>query len=63
LKKNVIGHMEAPKKREGSWIRRWQIIPRLICLLLAFLIWLMVVQSVDSPKEVSNSNVSVGKIV
>lgn len=63
MKKHVIGHMEAPKKREGSWLRRSQLIPQLICLLLAFLIWLAVVQSGESPKDLSQPDVSVGEIL
>lgn len=42
-KKNVIGHMEASKAHSVGWFRRLGILPRLICLLLAILIWLVVV--------------------
>ena len=42
-KKNVIGHMEASKAHSVGWFRRLGILPRLICLLLALLIWLVVV--------------------
>ena len=42
MKKNVIGHMEAQKESVGSWFRRWHILPKFICLLLALLIWLIV---------------------
>lgn len=41
-KKNIIGRMTAPKEGVGGWFRRTQIIPRLLCLLLAVLIWLTV---------------------
>ena len=41
-KKNIIGRMTAPKENVGGWFRRTQLIPRLLCLLLAVLIWLTV---------------------
>ena len=44
MKKNAIGHMEAKKESVGSWFRRWHILPRFACLLLAVLIWLIVSQ-------------------
>ena len=49
MKKNAIGHMEAKKETVGSWFRRWHIFPRFICLLLALLIWLIVVQVTKTP--------------
>ncbi len=42
-KKNVIGHMEASKEHSVGWFRRLGILPRLICLFLAALIWLAIV--------------------
>ena len=42
-KKNVIGHMEASKDHSVGWFRRLGILPRLLCLLLAILIWHVVV--------------------
>lgn len=45
-KKNVMGHMTLPKEKRVSWFRRSALIPRLLCLLLAVLIWL-IVSSVD----------------
>ncbi len=44
-KKNVIGHMAVPKDRNHKWYRRFGVIPRLICLLLAVLLWLLVVNA------------------
>ena len=41
-KNNIIGRMTAPKETAGGWLRRTQLIPRLICLLLAIVIWLTV---------------------
>ena len=43
-KKNIIGRMTAPKEGVGGWLRRTRIITRLLCLLLAVLIWLTVVK-------------------
>ena len=40
--KNVIGHMNAQKDAEQGFFRKWRILPRLCCLLLALLIWLLV---------------------
>ena len=42
-KKNIVGHMMLPKESAGNALKRWQILPRLLCLLLAVLIWLLVV--------------------
>jgi len=44
MKKNVIGHMDSQKNTLGSWFRRWHILPKLICLVAALIIWLIVVQ-------------------
>lgn len=41
-KKNVIGHMMLPEESKMGWIRRSALIPRLLCLLLAVLLWLIV---------------------
>ena len=48
MKKNAIGHMAAPKETAGSRIRRWNIIPRLLCLLLAVFLWLVIVNVKNS---------------
>jgi YbbR domain-containing protein len=45
VKKNVIGHMMAERETFAAKLRRSRIIPKLICLLLALLIWLAVVNS------------------
>ena len=50
-KKNVIGHMAVSKSREHRWDRRIGLIPRLICLLLAILIWLFVVNANEYLEE------------
>ena len=42
-KRNVVGHMMMPRESAGSWFRRWQILPRLLCLVLAIIVWLAVV--------------------
>ena len=56
-KKTVIGHMEASKEHSVGWFRRLGILPRLICLLLAVLIWLVVVNvTADALLEPVDSN-------
>ena len=42
-KRNIVGHMMMPKESAGGWFRRWQILPRLICLIVAVLLWLLIV--------------------
>ena len=46
-KKNIVGHMMMPDEAAVSWFSRWQIMPRFLCLLLAFLLWLVVVNVVS----------------
>ena len=43
MKKNVVGHMMAAKEPVAAKLRRWCILPRIICFLLALLIWLTIV--------------------
>ncbi len=49
-KKNVIGHMVAQKDAKQNFFRRWGILPRFFCLLLAILIWLLVMHVSDAKK-------------
>lgn len=49
MKKNVIGHMMASKEPVAARLRRWNVLPKLFCLLLALVIWLAVT-------ELNNSN-------
>lgn len=51
MKKNVIGHMMAPKEKAKSRFRRWDILPRLLCLLLAMMLWLLIANAQASGKE------------
>lgn len=44
-KKNIIGHMAAPQESAGGRLRGMALLPRALCLLLAILIWLVVVQA------------------
>ncbi len=41
-KQEVIGHMSVEKKKADGWLRKLQLPSRLICLLLAALLWLIV---------------------
>ena len=56
MKKNVVGHMMAEKEPISAKLRRWNIIPKLLCLLLALLIWLAVFNS-----EVQTENMESNK--
>ena len=47
MKKNIVGHMTAPRETKTSFFRRLDILPRILCLLLALLIWLFVVNVSD----------------
>ena len=50
MKKNMVGHMAAPKEtRRGFW-NKLDIFARLLCLILALLIWLSVV-NVDGKQD------------
>lgn len=42
-KRKIVGHMMAPEESVVSRVRRWQILPRFWCLVLALLLWLVVV--------------------
>ncbi len=42
MKKNAIGHMMAKKEPMGKRIRRLGILPMIVCLLVAFVLWLAV---------------------
>lgn len=42
-KKDVIGHMTAPKESNIHFLKRIQLVPLLLCLLAAIIIWLFVV--------------------
>ena len=43
MKKNAVGHMVAAKEPVGTRLQRWHLVPKLLCLILALLIWLVVV--------------------
>ncbi len=45
--KNALGHMSMKKETAGNRVRRLRILPKIICLLLAILIWLLVVNIAD----------------
>ncbi len=52
MKKNIVGHMMKPKESAGSFFRSLNILPRLICLLLALAIWLLIVNLDPNEKKV-----------
>lgn len=45
--KNALGHMSLKKESAGNRVRRWRILPKLFCLIVAILIWLLVVNLAD----------------
>ncbi len=51
MKKNIVGHMSAPRESVGGRLRRAHILSKLLCLLLAFVIWLTVTDLVESGKR------------
>ena len=56
MKKNIIGHMMAAKEPVAAKIRRWNIIPKFLCLLLALLIWLTVVNVGNLKSDASETD-------
>ncbi len=42
-KKEIVVHMTAPKQGKVGFVRRMHLIPILLCLLAAIVIWLFVV--------------------
>ena len=50
-KKNVIGHMTTSRNFSKGWFRKLNLLPRFLCLLLAVIIWLLVVDLVESGKD------------
>ena len=51
MKKNIIGHMLAVKEPMRVRFRRMHLFSRLLCLLLALIIWLTVVNLSPSKQE------------
>ena len=47
-KKNVIGHMVAEKEAPANRFLRFHPISKILCLLIAVLIWLLVVNVTES---------------
>lgn len=50
MKKNVVGNLVAPKEKPKSFFKRYDLLPRMLCLLLAVVVWLLVV-NVQSEAE------------
>lgn len=48
MKKNIVGHMKMSAVSPKTRFRRLDILPRVLCLLLAFLIWLTVTNVNDT---------------
>lgn len=54
MKKNAIGHMMLPKESAASWLRRSHLLPKILCLLSAIVIWLVIVNLL--PTEPHDTN-------
>ena len=54
MKKNIVGHMMAPKVSKKTLWKRLDLIPRLLCLLLALLVWLLVANAKNDEKPADN---------
>ena len=60
MKKNVIGNLIAPKQREKSFFKRWDVLPRILCLVLALIVWLLVVNfQAPAASEQSENSVEI----
>lgn len=58
MKKNVIDKLVLPKETPKTWAKRFDLLPRLLCLLLALIIWLLVVNV--QTKAIEDSGVDLG---
>ena len=54
MKKNAVGHMMLPKESATSWLRRSHILPKLLCLLSAIVIWLVIVNLLPTEQHDAN---------
>ena len=55
MKKNIVGHMVAPSDKRTGFFDKLDLVPRILCLLLAFLIWLFVVDFNEDQQKASTS--------
>ena len=66
-KRNIVGHMMMPRESAGNWFRRWQILPRFLCLIVAIILWLLVVNvtgaKADGGEQSQNSDSAVTEAV
>lgn len=51
MKKNTVGTHLASKNEKRSWIKRIDLFPRILCLLLALILWLTVVNLTDGKAD------------
>ena len=54
MKKNAIGHMMMRKESAVSFLRRLHVLPKLLCLLSAVIIWLLIVNLMPSSAQPEN---------
>ena len=48
MKKNAIGHRVAAREDSAHKLSRWRILPKILCLLLALVVWLAITQLTDN---------------
>lgn len=51
MKKKIVGHMMMPKENKMTKFKRLDLLPRLLCILIALLVWLLVVNVQDLKKD------------
>ena len=63
MKKNVVGHMMTPKVSKKTKFKSLGIFSRLLCLLIAIVVWLLVVniqgEGTSNTDEQSKSDITV----
>lgn len=55
MKKNAIGHMVAAREKTAHKLSRWRILPKILCLLIALVVWLAVTQLQSNDGEGASS--------
>jgi len=61
MKKNALARMAEPAETVGSRFRKWNIVPKLLCLLLALVIWLAVVNLTNAQSQEGQQNAAVAE--
>ena len=54
MKKRIVDHLMMPKPSKKARWKKLDLVPRLLCILLALLIWLLVVNTKKEPASAEN---------